>query len=134
MLLQVRQALRACRSDLVPLLLSLFSGSSLPVKILVTSRVERSIHNMFSQIKPAQFRLYEIDQSVVRTDIRLYLEHNFRVIAIQRMKGCEHSWPGQAVIDHITDLSGGLFIFAVTVIKYVRHPRHLPTSRLDELL
>jgi tetratricopeptide (TPR) repeat protein len=121
-------------SDLLPLLLSTFSGSSLPVKILVTSRVERSIQNMFSQTKPAQFRLHRIDQSIVRADIRLYLEYNFRAIAIQCIIGCEDSWPGKGIIDHITDLSGGLFIFAVTVIKYVRHPRHLPNTRLNELL
>jgi hypothetical protein len=29
---------------------------------------------------------------------------------------------------------GGLFIFAVTAIKYIQHLRHLPTSQLDELL
>jgi hypothetical protein len=121
-------------SELLPLLLSTFGESSLLAKVLMTSRTERNIQNMFLQIKSAQFRPHEIDQSVVRTDVRLYLEHNFRAIAMQHTKGSKDSWPGKEVIDRITDLLAGLFIFAVMVIKYIRHPRHLPSVQLNGLL
>jgi hypothetical protein len=119
---------------LLPLLLSAFHESTLPVKLLVTSRLERSIQLMFAKTKSAEIRLHEIDKSVVRADIQLYLEHNFREIAAQRIESSEEPWPSKEVIDELTDLTDGLFISAVTVIKHVGNLRHIPASRLNEAL
>jgi hypothetical protein len=140
----VIDALDECNKDesgqeggnLLPLLFTALRGSSRPVKLLVTSRLERSIEIIFSRIKPAEFRLHNIERLIVRADIRLYLEYSFRQIAERYSQFSYTQWPGPPpeVIEKITDLAGGLFIFAATVVKYIGNSRYSPPARLASFL
>jgi hypothetical protein len=145
-LLVVIDALDECAEDssgcpggeLLPLLLRGLLKLSGRVKLLLTSRAEPEIMRMFELgslgLQHNVVRLHGLDASVVRSDIRTYLVRSFADIAISRSDPGLLDWPSQADMDAVVNLTDVLFVFAVTVVRFVSTPKHSPRARLDILL
>jgi len=108
----------------------------LPVKFFLTSRPERHIVAHFESSQPEfhrVLRLHDIEQDLVKEDISLYLKtrladirssHRFPSVFPQ-------VWPSPRDIGILTRLSGKLFIYAFTAVKYVAAKNHV--KRLQTL-
>jgi WD40 repeat protein len=145
-LLVVIDALDECAADssgrsggeLLPLLLRGLLKLSGRVKLLLTSRAEPEIMRMFELASLGSqhnvVRLHDLDASVVSSDIRTYLVRSFANIASSSSDPGLLDWPSQDDIEAVVNLTDVLFVFAVTVVRFVSTPKHSPRARLDILL
>jgi GTPase SAR1 family protein len=142
----VLDALDECEADsqgreggqLLILLARLCSESKRSVKLLVTSRLEPTIREMFDEIQASAsasrskvVQLHDIDRDVVREDIQRYLLHSFNKIA-RRVKAV--NWPTEAQVALLLDNADVLFIYAATVVRYIGHRQFDPRKRLEQVL
>jgi hypothetical protein len=106
-----------------------------PVKLLVTSRQEDSITNMFRSLSHVPLRLHQVALESVEADVRRIFDAGFADIRQRRARdlGTE-PWPTRSQLDTLVHLTGPLFIYAVTVLKFVDAPRFSPKGRLNQLL
>jgi hypothetical protein len=112
------------------------SGAKRSVKLLVTSRLEPTIRDMFDEIqastsKPEVVQLHDLDRAVVREDIHRYLIHSFHDIA-RRVKITD--WPSKTQVNLLLDNADVLFIYAATVVRYIGHRQFDPRKRLEQVL
>jgi WD40 repeat protein len=145
-LLIVIDALDECAEDnsgrpggeLLPLLLRGLLKLSGRVKLLLTSRAEPEIAQMFNLAslgsQQTVMRLHDLDGDVVRSDIRTYLSRSFADIVTARPNLALLHWPEEEDIDMLVDLADVLFVFAATVVRFVSTPRQKPRERLDIML
>jgi WD40 repeat protein len=124
--------------ELLPLLLRGLLKLSGRVKLLLTSRAVPEIMRIFELASLGSqhnvVRLHDLDTSVVRSDIRTYLVRSFADIASSSSDLGLLDWPSQEDIDAVVDRTDVLFVFAVTVVRFVSTPGHSPRARLDILL
>ncbi|KAL0958024.1 hypothetical protein HGRIS_000200 [Hohenbuehelia grisea] len=136
-LVVVVDALDECRDEdetksLLTTILSV--ASALPIKWFITSRPEPHIRKEFESRTPWDqrsciLRLHEIERDVVSEDITRFLRHHFD--CIKRHPYIPHDWPSEWEIKKLAALSGTLFIYAATVMKYIAQEN--PLSRLRNL-
>ncbi|KAH7339134.1 hypothetical protein B0J17DRAFT_717566 [Rhizoctonia solani] len=116
-------------SGVKTLLSALFQhASSLPVKFFITSRPEPEIRDEVLSHRSAKrevFHLHDIEKSMVQADIELYLREELDFIP-----------PAEYQIKHLVQLAGNLFIYAATVVRYIRPGKKLanPQARLELVL
>ncbi|VDC05179.1 unnamed protein product [Peniophora sp. CBMAI 1063] len=103
----------------------------LPLKFFLTSRPEPAIRRQLEKLDLV-LRLHDIEKSVVGADISAYLTAGFCSIRNERRGELPLDWPSAGDIDVVAQLSGKLFIYAFTVLQYVR--RRDPRGRLRKLL
>ncbi|CUA72752.1 Notchless protein homolog 1 [Mus musculus] [Rhizoctonia solani] len=128
-LVVVIDALDECddRNEIELMLDILFRHAThLPLKFMVMSRPEQEIYEKISTY--GQFRdvlrLHDIEESLVRADIELYLKEELRFIP-----------PSQAEVEELAKRSGTLFIYAATLVKYISGKRSTdPGKRLQAVL
>ncbi|CAE6491570.1 unnamed protein product, partial [Rhizoctonia solani] len=87
-------------------------AASLPLKFFVTSRPEPHIRNKIhskSEDSRSVFVLHEIESSLVQKDIELYLQEELGSMSFERTQ-----------IKRLAGLSGNLFIYAATAVRYIR--------------
>jgi hypothetical protein len=124
--------------ELLPLLLRGLLQLSGRVKLLLTSRAEPEIAQMFHSAalgsQHTVMQLHDLDNAVVRSDIRTYLTRSFADIATARPHLSLANWPSNEDIDSLGNLADVLFVFAATVVRFVDTPRHDPRSRLEIML
>ncbi|KZV72487.1 WD40 repeat-like protein [Peniophora sp. CONT] len=106
------------------------SASLLPMKFFLTSRPELHIRRELERLHDAPslgkvLRLHDIEMDIVSADISLYLTHGLRAL-----QPSAPNWPQEADIAILTQLSGKLFIYAFTVLMYLRDN---PIERLEKL-
>lgn len=90
----------------------LFQCADLPLRFFVTSRPEPEIYNtMLCQTSESRsiFHLHEIERSLVQGDIELYLKEELKF-----MRSSEQE------ISQLAQQAGNLFIYAATVVRYLR--------------
>jgi hypothetical protein len=109
------------------------------VRLLITSRNEVSIQQMFRELSATPqtvntVKLHELDKVVVRDDITIYLSHSFNIIRNMRPDFELTDWPSSNAVNVLVELSGLLFIYAATAVRFVTHRNHSPRERLDQLL
>ncbi|CAE6474151.1 unnamed protein product [Rhizoctonia solani] len=94
-----------------------------PLKIYVTSRPEPEIYNRMVLHSHARevIHLHEIEKSLVRADIALYLRAELRVMS-----------PSDSDIEELVERSGALFIFAATLVRYIKSSKQ-STNRYKRL-
>ncbi|CAE6540796.1 unnamed protein product, partial [Rhizoctonia solani] len=102
--------------------------SSLPVKFFITSRPEPDLRDAIlsqSTGKRDVFHLHDIEQSIVQADIELYLREELAFMS-----------PAEYQIKRLSELAGALFIYAATVVRYIRPGKTLANaqSRLELVL
>ncbi|EPQ54156.1 WD40 repeat-like protein, partial [Gloeophyllum trabeum ATCC 11539] len=123
--------------DLLDLLFAEVPQRKLRLKVLVTSRPERSIEETFkrtgggsSVYRPSI--LHEVDQSMVKRDIELYLTHHLHRIQMDR--AIQPPWPADYALSLLLARAGLLFIFAATMVNYLADSYYTPQEQLRRLL
>jgi hypothetical protein len=101
---------------------------SLPIKFFVSSRPEPKILNRMQSQKnkdvPFQLRLHDLDQSIVRADITMYLTTELDYMNLSA-----------AQLDILITQAGVLFIYAATMARYIQAGDHSRSpERLEEVL
>jgi hypothetical protein len=105
------------------------------VKLLVTSRQEDSLVNMFRSIPHVPLRLHEVGSVIVEADVRRVYSQGFADIRRERARELgTGQWPTQLHLDRLVHLTGPLFIYATTVLKFVGELRFSPVKRLHQVL
>ncbi|KAG8938602.1 hypothetical protein FRC03_007076, partial [Tulasnella sp. 419] len=103
------------------------------LKVMVTGRPETHIQGQFKKpgmdIVSSISHLHEIDKSIVREDIILYLDYHLEEIR-KEMLPSDIAWPERGDVDALADMADGLFIFASVSVAYIR--RH-PVERMKIL-
>ncbi|KAJ6545263.1 WD40-repeat-containing domain protein [Mycena capillaripes] len=95
------------------------------VRVLLTSRPESNIQRAF--IGPAEhneYILHNIEETVVQDDIRLYLREKLKAISSKlglssASVGQEPKWPRQEDIETLVQMSGTLFVYAATAVRFI---------------
>jgi hypothetical protein len=121
--------------SLVPQLLGL-SGR---LKLLITSRNEVRIQQMFSHLyataQQKVMELHNLDETTVQSDIRKYLEQSFEFIREVRSRELPlPGWPKENDLCRLVELSGRIFIYASTAVRFVSDDQYSPADRLVQLL
>ena len=113
-------------------------SKDLPVKFFLTSRPERHIvaHFESSQSQSEShriLRLHDIEQDLVEADISLYLSKQLTAIRSSSRSPSMFppNWPNPSDISILTRLSGKLFIYTFTAVKYIAATNHV--KRLQTL-
>jgi hypothetical protein len=106
--------------------------SNVPINLIITSRPEQTIVNMLiTEERPGRVHredLQAIKPADVQADIRRYLTAEMRRI------GGATDWFKPFEMEELISRTGGLFVYASTVIKFVGEVRYSPRSRLDIVL
>jgi hypothetical protein len=99
-----------------------WSQMSTKFKLIVTSRGEADIEQTFQKTGHISIVLTTGDEVEINSsnDIRAYLEYEFRNIASRYPMSLNEDWPGQPTIDTLTKKAAGLFIWAKTVIRFIK--------------
>jgi hypothetical protein len=110
----------------------------IPLCFLIASRPEKAIRHSFND-QP----LLEITSPLVLdekyhpdADIRLFLVESFESVkrTHELRSLLPRHWPTHDDIDHLVRKSSGQFIYAATVVKFVRSSRARPKEQLDIIL
>jgi hypothetical protein len=121
----------ASRKDLLSLLAKELANLPPSFRVLITSRREPDIEAALSRRPNIQVQALEsMDQPA---DVSSYLRHHMATFQQDEMFQLPSEWPGERNIQTLISLSGGLFIWASTAIKFMAEGRH-PEPRLDILL
>jgi hypothetical protein len=108
---------------------------NLPIKLVVTSRLEEPILKMFDSLPNKDTRfLHDLNKNEVAADVQLVWKAGFRHI-VDTLGVKPLPWPTDKVIRDLTKRTGYLFIFASTVLKYVGDREVCqPKTRLQQVL
>ena len=124
--------------EILDALLYLSTISPFPIRFLVYSRPGNQIVNFFSSphAQGVLFKIYLGNEYSPHKDIRLYLSDHLKAIKEGHIfkVSIPDSWPEEDHMDQVVDKSSGQFIYAVTVVRYVKSPRHRPHQRFDSIL
>jgi hypothetical protein len=117
--------------DLMPLLASQLSSFS--IKLLVTSRNEHRFEVMREKLRPASLMLQDIEEVLVESDVQRYIESELNRIA-KAHNISDPAWPSAADVQTLVKKTGPFFIYASTLLAYVRNDGFEPVERLSQLL
>ncbi|THV03360.1 hypothetical protein K435DRAFT_852022 [Dendrothele bispora CBS 962.96] len=113
------------------------SGRLIPLRFLIASRPEPAITEIFKRPRICH-NLNSIildNGSETSRDIRTYLVHEFsRILQSCFFIPSESPWPSPIDVDELVRRASGQFIYASTVIKYVKDEGSHPPSRLKTIL
>ncbi|KAB5589986.1 hypothetical protein CTheo_6573 [Ceratobasidium theobromae] len=101
---------------------------TLPLKFFVTSRPEPIIYTKMITQSPtsrAVLHLHEIEKSLVKADIELYLREELSFMSLTNEK-----------IEQLAERSGNLFIYAATLVRFIQPTTYSadPQERLTMVL
>jgi hypothetical protein len=105
------------------------------LRIFLTSRPEVPIELGFDRIPENEhqdFVLHNIASSSVDNDIKVFLEHNLKLIRDEC--ALDASWPGEQVIRLLVQNASGLFIWAATACRFIREGELFAERRLSYIL
>ncbi|RXW19277.1 hypothetical protein EST38_g6574 [Candolleomyces aberdarensis] len=93
---------------------------AVPLKFFLTSRPEVALRESFeTSTQHGRLRLHDIEASIVKADILLYLNDRFKCIPrVYNHYQAKSNWPPPEV-QVIADASGTLFIIAATMVAYI---------------
>lgn len=123
-------------TKLIPLFAHALKTPDCIVKLLITSRADPRLQKAFQGISilHQSLSLHSADHIVsnVTSDIRNYLQVALAEVAEERE--ILHHWPNPETISKLVVRSGELFVFASTLVKFLRNSFEDPTSLLDDFL
>jgi len=102
-------------------------------KLVVGSRDERDVEQVFSETKPhiIDIPAGQMVDSQSSNDIRVFLESQFEKMT-KEYRTLPSGWPGPQTIQVLSRKAGGLFIWAKTVVNFIS--QRTPKKRLGEVL
>ncbi|KIM21462.1 hypothetical protein M408DRAFT_333430 [Serendipita vermifera MAFF 305830] len=120
----------------INLMRTLKSWSMLPrrFKLVVTSRAEPDIVHLFSTIEHGSFEILsgKMVHPKSSEDIERFLEYHLGQIAARSHDALAPDWPGRPIIKWLAQLAAGFFIWADTVIRFLK--RGEPREQLNRIL
>jgi hypothetical protein len=105
------------------------------LRVFLTSRPEIPIRYSLRDIPNTEhqdFVLHDISPPIVDHDIRMFLEHELRLIGQGTFLGLD--WPGEDTIRCLVEVASGLFIWAATACRFIREGKRFAPKRLDTIL
>jgi hypothetical protein len=120
--------------DFLPLLLRAIGRCQRYFKVVITSRLDQPILDMFEDVMPATMRLHEMKGISAQNDMQRYLEDGFGRIVVKRRLQTTSRWPSHGDVEALVRRADRLFVFAATVLKYIDHPEFYPPDRLNIVL
>jgi len=139
----VVDALNECGTDdqrrVIAALAEVLSDGSFPFACLLSSRFDRSIKKEMSTTLLAHIHdrvILGTNGESEQADIRAYLDSSVDRIRDKHPFGerIPRGWPTTSDLNTIVEKSGGQFIYASTVIRYVESLDHDPHERLRDIL
>lgn len=103
-----------------------------PFRILVVSRPEPAIIDVFQASPGLSLRLFLDDKYSPHSDIRLFLVAKFA--AIRRKYKLPGNWAAREVVDLLVDRASGQFVYAATVIRFVENLSRPPQEQLERVV
>ncbi|KAF4615757.1 hypothetical protein D9613_012426 [Agrocybe pediades] len=129
---------KKARCELLEVLASGITRTSLPFVFLIASRPEHDITSLLNSRSFAAIsqKIYLDEKYLPDDDIRLYLRDSFNTIKMDHPSKnlIPHPWPCDNILNELVQKASGQFIYATTVVKYVSSSRHNPVKRLGLLL
>ena len=117
---------------------SVLQRNQIPLIFLISSRPEQEISYAFNShpLTGLTSRLLLDDTFHPDKDIRIFLDDSFSDIKAEhpQKRHIPSSWPSSDSLDHLVRKSSGQFIYASTVICFVKSLRHRPVERLEVVL
>jgi len=105
------------------------------VKFFITGRPEPRIRSGFRLrlLRPLTeiFVLHAVEHTIINADIRRFLETRLSDLA---QEFDLNKWPSEEHMDLLCRRAAGLFVYAVTTVKFLDHKLYLPTQRLDVIV
>ena len=129
------------QTNILTVIHTALSQNSFPFRVLISSRAEPSIRDVFdSELADSTHQISLDNKYEPDRDIALYLRSKFSEVLRKhrRNRGMSSSlplpWPSEEAIETLVKKASGQFIYAATVIRYVdvRHQR--PDERLNIVL
>ena len=77
------------------------------------------------------FVLHDVQPSLINNDIQLFLKHELSKLAQQHLLD---GWPAEDNINLLCQRAAGLFVYAVTTVKYLNKKFYLPDKQLDAIV
>ncbi|KAJ7617903.1 hypothetical protein FB45DRAFT_216065 [Roridomyces roridus] len=105
---------------------------ALPIKIIIASRPEPEIREIFDNPAFSDLDIINIEQSLA--DVYTFLRREFARIHEEHhstMSSIPLPWPSDDVLSYLVHKSSGYFIYADTVIKFVDDKYFRPTEQLE---
>ncbi|KAJ7616415.1 hypothetical protein FB45DRAFT_228939 [Roridomyces roridus] len=125
----------AVQQEILRSIHDIFCADALPLKILIASRPEPDIREMFDTWSFPGLYAVNVEQSL--TDVEIYLRREFTRIHWEHrttMSNVAAPWPSQDILGTLARKSSGYFVYAATVIKFVDDKQFRPTEQLDIIL
>ncbi|KIM20000.1 hypothetical protein M408DRAFT_40904, partial [Serendipita vermifera MAFF 305830] len=123
-------------SHRVNLMRTLKNWSTLPnkFKLVVTSRAEPDIVDLFSNIQHGSFEILSGDSVSPRSseDIERFLEYHLDQIVARSHGALALDWPGHQNIKLLARIAAGLFVWVETAIRFLK--RGEPQEQLNRIL
>ena len=141
-ILIVIDALDECDEDGAGSILSIFAdniSSMQRLRVFVTARPETHIQTALDQYRDyRQFHMQEIEQSVVKTDIQLYLRFCLSATEVQKAfpRLRPPPWqPTEEQMEMLVAMVGNLFIIASTAASFILDRKRVaPARQIAKLL
>jgi hypothetical protein len=102
-----------------PVVLIEFAPNLPNLKFFITSRQEPQLHEVLKVVQDTTLRLHEIEESLVKSDIRRYLVERSDDIRI--VKDLPQTWMTGEDLEILQDRAGKLFIYASTVCSFLEN-------------
>jgi NACHT domain len=136
----VVDALDECDDDkniqiIINLLAETHSLMTVRIRVFLTSRPEIPTRHGFCQVPDAEhqdFVLHNISPSTVDHDISVFLEYNLKLIREEYF--LDAYWPDEETLRRLTQIAGGLFIWAATACRFIHEGKRFAAKRLDKIL
>ena len=143
----VVDALDECKREDIDIVLqlwpNLFNIDNVHLRLFLTSRPELPIQLGFNDMSTDVHHdmiLHEVPQPIIQHDILAFLRDAFAKIRKdynrEPLRGTplNHDWPGDEVLQQLTDMAIPLFIIAATICRFVHDPHWDPQERLETIL
>lgn len=113
--------------------LKVWSTLSKKFKIVVTSRDDYTINNTLASTSYCIHLTSGKEVAVeASADIQMYFQEQFFQISSQFPKSLSSTWPGSDIIDILVARAAGLFVWAKTVIDFIRITE--PEGQLEQIM
>lgn len=108
--------------------------STVELRFFMTSRPESRILSGFNAVqdKHTVAILHEIPQSIVEHDIKVFFQS--KLPKIRNERGLDDTWPGEANIQKLVQMTAPLFIYAATIYRVFEDPIWDPQDSLENFL
>ncbi|KAJ7618079.1 hypothetical protein FB45DRAFT_1063579 [Roridomyces roridus] len=125
----------AAQQEILRSIQHIFCENPLPVQMIIASRPEPEIREIFEDPSFHGLQSVNIEQSF--KDVKNFLLEEFSRIHSEHhetMADVPLPWPSSDIIQTLVNHSSGYFIYAATVIKFIDDKQFRPTEQLQILL